>query len=78
MKRRTALRKLDRDQLAAKLADLRARRSRLTAAPGDVKTRRHLKRAEERIEHEIRERDKQLARDIEVLSRAALTKAPDA
>jgi hypothetical protein len=58
MTRRTRLQALDRAQLTAKLADLRARRSRLTAAPGDVKTRRHLKRAEERVLAELRTRDR--------------------
>lgn len=57
MKRRTALRRLDSTQLADKLADLRARRSKLTWHPGNVKTRRHLRRAEERILHEMRKRE---------------------
>ena len=56
MRRRTRLQALDRIQLEAKLADLRARRSRLTSAPRDVKTRRHLKRAEERVLAEMKAR----------------------
>jgi hypothetical protein len=56
VRRRTRLQALDRIQLAAKLADLRARRSRLSSDPGDVKTRRHLKRAEERVLAELKAR----------------------
>jgi hypothetical protein len=56
MTRRTRLQALDRVQLEAKLADLRARRSRLTSHPGDVRTRRHLKRAEERVLAELKAR----------------------
>lgn len=54
MSRRTRLQRLDRSQLAQKLAALRARRSRLVQA--DVGERRHLKRAERRVLAELAER----------------------
>lgn len=54
MKRRTQLTRLDRTQLIEKLANLRARRSRLASSATDE--RRHLKRAEQRILHELEAR----------------------
>jgi uncharacterized membrane protein len=53
--RRTRLTRLDTRQLHAKLAALRARRSRLHQQ--DVAERRHLRRAEDRILTELEQRD---------------------
>lgn len=55
MKRRTALKKLNSTELVAKLAGLRARRSRL--GRDAVAERRHLRRAEERVLAEMAARN---------------------